>query len=102
MSAVLSSLEDGKGRKQEYARRPDQTWPHRKPTLASVDVWEVVYDGAEDYRENDVRVLRAFSPNMEFYRVEQGGRNVKSFYGEMAWADATRLASDLSGSFVQF
>lgn len=85
----MSSLEDGKGRKIADARRGADAWPNRKPTLASVTIWEVVAE------EAGVRVLRAFAPSMEFYRVEKDGKNVKAFYGEMAWADAARLTADL-------
>lgn len=92
---MQTSLEDRKGQPVGFVSRGEQVWPKKRPPLAIVGVWEILHDDGEG-----TRVLRAFDPDMEFYRVEHHGKNALLTYGEMAWADAQRTASDLSGRVV--
>ncbi len=61
-----------------------------RPSVSSVSEWEVVYD-SDLVR---VEVGTAEFPE-DYWRVIPAGEKPKYFYGESAWMDARRIASDL-------
>lgn len=61
-----------------------------KPSVTAVKDWEVVYDS--DLVQ--VEVGTAEFPE-DYWKVIPAGDKPKYFYGESAWSDAKRFASDL-------
>lgn len=90
----MSSLINREGLPVLTAVRPPQSWPKKKPRLSEIAVWEIIFE------EGDVRVLRAFNPYVEFYRVQRAGTDRYLGYGEIAWMDAQRILSDIVGRIV--
>jgi len=61
-----------------------------KPSVSAVKDWEVAYDS------DLVRVEVGTAEFAEdYWKVIPAGEKPKYFYGESAWSDARRLASDL-------
>lgn len=68
-----------------------------KPSVSLVKEWEVVYDS--DLVE--LAVGSAEFPEDYWRMTNKETRKVKYFYGEMAWADSRREASDVDfGAWV--
>jgi len=61
--------------------------PYIRPTVSSIKDWDILFDSPA------VKVERARG-SWEFYRVRPTGLRPKYFFGESAWSDAERLASD--------
>jgi hypothetical protein len=61
-----------------------------KPSISSVSEWETVYD-SDLVR---VEVGTAEFPE-DYWKVIPTNGKPKYFYGESAWSDARRMASDL-------
>ena len=58
-----------------------------KPSVKTVKSWTVLF-------KSDLVQVDS-SDDDWFYRVRVTGQRVKYFYGESAWSDARRLASDV-------
>lgn len=67
-----------------------------KPSVSAVKDWEVAYDS------DLVRVEVGTAEFAEdYWKVIPAGGKPKYFYGESAWSDARRLASDIDfGAWV--
>lgn len=64
-----------------------------KPSVNAVKEWEVVFE-SEIVR---VEVGTAEFPE-DYWKVIPAGQKPKYFYGELAWSDSRRFASDLDFS----
>lgn len=64
-----------------------------KPSISKVKSWDTVYDsdlvkvmvGTAEFPEDFWKVVPA----------KETGKKAKSFYGELAWSDSRRYASDI-------
>jgi hypothetical protein len=61
-----------------------------KPSVSAVKGWEVAYDSDLVRVEVGTAVF-----DEDYWKVIPAGEKPKYFYGESAWSDARRLASDL-------
>jgi hypothetical protein len=61
-----------------------------KPSVSLVKEWKVVYESDEVRVEAGTAVFRE-----DYYKVIPTSGRSKLFYGESAWSDAQRMASDL-------
>jgi hypothetical protein len=60
-----------------------------RPSVSTVRNWYVLFDS------DKVRVESEFPEGGAWFKVVPAGGKVKYFYGESAWSDAQRMASDL-------
>jgi hypothetical protein len=58
-----------------------------RPSVKTVSNWFVTY-------KSELVEVACGEPEQAFYRVVIKGQRPKYFYGEMAWADSRRMASD--------
>lgn len=71
--------------------RPADYW--KKPKVSDVAAWHLIYTSPKVTVERAER-LKSGTGWLEFYRVTVFGQRPKYFFGESAWMDARRLASD--------
>ena len=62
-----------------------------KPSVSVVKNWQVVYSSAEV----EVGVGSAVFQSDYWYVIDKAKKKKKYFYGEMAYSNARRIASDL-------
>lgn len=61
-----------------------------RPSVSMVKEWEIAYDSVLVVVECGTAVF-----NEDYWRVTPQGERSKYFYGESAWSDAQRMASDI-------
>lgn len=61
-----------------------------RPSISMVKEWGVAYNSDLVVVESGTAVF-----NEDYWRVTPGGQRPKYFYGESAWSDAQRMASDI-------
>lgn len=61
-----------------------------KPSVSAVKNWEVVYDSDLVQVQVGTAVF-----DYDYWKVIPVGDKPKYFYGELAWSDAKRFASDI-------
>jgi hypothetical protein len=67
-----------------------------KPSVSMVKEWTIAYDSDLVVVENGTAVF-----SEDYWKVTLEGQRPKYFYGESAWSDAQRMASDVDG-YVYF
>jgi hypothetical protein len=67
-----------------------------KPSVSMVKEWTIVYDSDLVVVETGTAVF-----SEDYWKVTLEGQRPKYFYGESAWSDAQRMASDVDG-YVYF
>jgi hypothetical protein len=61
-----------------------------KPSVSAVKEWEVAYESELVTIESGTAVF-----DEDYWKVSPAGKKVTYFYGESAWSDAQRFASDI-------